>query len=213
MQRLGPMTTGSVAFMEDPRRDAESHENLQQAGSASVEQTFSLTAVVEQYETSLLRYVAQLIGAASEEVEDVVQDTFLRLHHQVTKHGEGSVQRLSSWLFRVAHNLAMDAGRSRKRRAALQKRVLADPALNPVELAGTRSPGQELARQEACSIAVAELQTLPEEQKTVLLLKIMQGFTLREISEVTGLKMGTVNYRLTQGLRELSQRLKTRGAI
>ncbi len=174
--------------------------------------TFDLAAVVDRYESPLLRYVGQLLGAA-EEVEDVVQDTFLKLHGQVARRGAESIAHLSSWLFRVAHNLAMDVGRKRKRRAALQQRVMADPVINPVEVQRLPAPDEKLGRREACEMAVAELQTLPDEQRQVVLLKIIQGLTLREISEITGLKIGTVNYRLTQGLRALSERLKRAGAI
>ena len=90
---------------------------------------------------------------------------------------------------------------------------MADPLLNPQTAAADAGPAAAAGHREACHLAVAELEQLPEEQRTVLLLKIMQGFTLREISEVTGLKIGTVNYRLTQGLRALSERLKEAGAI
>ena len=183
------------------------------AGSSALENIIDLNDVVRQYESALLRYVAQLIGSSSDDVEDVVQDAFIKLHNQVSKHGNDSVKHMSSWLFRVAHNLAMDAGRRRSRRARLQEKVTVDPVINPVETAKDNEPSQELEQREACNLAMSELQQLPEEQKSVLLLKIIQGFTLREISEVTGLKIGTVNYRLTQGLRELSRRLKQVGAI
>jgi len=61
---------------------------------------------------------------------------------------------------------------------------------------------------EACENAMREVDRLPDEQRHVLLLKIIQGLTLREISEITGLKIGTVNYRLTQALATLASRLK-----
>lgn len=174
---------------------------------------FDLNTIVETYQTPLLLYVRQLMGATAEEVEDVVQDTFLRLHKQVCQHGEDSVKRVSSWLFRVAHNLAMDAGRRRQRRRRLQESVLSDPVANPARTGAAPHPAQALGRREACALAVGALERLPAEQKQVLLLKTIQGFTLREISDVTGLKIGTVNYRLTQGLRALSRQLKQAGAL
>jgi RNA polymerase sigma-70 factor (ECF subfamily) len=157
--------------------------------------------------------VTQLIGSADDEPEDVVQETFLKLHDQMLNQGSDSVKHVSSWLFRVAHNLAMDRGRRRSRQAKLQEKLSLDPLSQPLESSRHHAPSQELGRREACDLAMSELQRLPEEQKNVVLLKIIQGFTLREISEVTSLKMGTVNYRLTQGLRELSRRLKQAGAI
>ena len=185
----------------------------QMTSRASVEHSFDLTAVVRQYETPLLRYVTQLIGADEDEAQDVVQDTFLRLHHQINKRGVDSVQRISNWLYRVAHNLAMDAGRRRKRHKKLLGKVMNDPVINPTEAAAVHDPAGDLGHREACGLAMRELKRLPDEQKNVMLLKLIQGFTLQEISNVTGLKIGTVNYRITQGLRTLSQRLKQAGAI
>ena len=179
----------------------------------AVEEHFDLTAVVKEYETPLLRYVTQLIGVASDEAQDVVQDTFLRLHRQVAKRGARSVKHLSSWLFRVAHNLGMDAGRRRSRQKKALGKIMDDPVMNPAETPAALIPAGELGHREACRLAMSELQQLPDEQRNVMLLKIIQGFTLQEISDVTGLKMGTVNYRLSQGLRTLSQRLKDAGAI
>lgn len=169
---------------------------------------FDFADVVRQFEAPLLRYVAHLSGSVSECVQDVVQDTFLHLHRQVAAHGTGSVRHLSSWLYRVAHNLAMDAGRRRQRRRRLQECVMRDPVVNPGDTAEQTGPDHRFERREACALAVAALEALPEEQKNVLLLKIVQGFTLQEISTITGMKIGTVNYRLTQGLRALAARLE-----
>jgi RNA polymerase sigma-70 factor (ECF subfamily) len=176
--------------------------------------TVDLAAAVARFEGPLLQYVRHLIGSgAGDEVEDVVQDTFLRLHRQVNEKGR-SIENVSSWLFRVAHNLAMDAGRRRSRRRKLQDKVMQDPVLNPATAAAAAAdPAVSLARSEAQQLALAELQALPPEQKNVLLLKLIQGFTLHEISRTTGMKIGTVNYRLTQGLKQLSARLKERGAL
>ena len=50
-------------------------------------------------------------------------------------------------------------------------------------------------------------------QRQALLLKIIQGFTLREIAEITGTSPGNVAHRLSTGLAELARRLKAAGVI
>ena len=72
--------------------------------------------------------------------------------------------------------------------------------------------GQTMHR-EACEKAVDELHKLPGDQKEVLLLRIVQGMTLREIGEVTGLTPGNAAYRIDQGLRELARRLRAAGVV
>jgi RNA polymerase sigma-70 factor (ECF subfamily) len=198
----------SIALRSDTPDQAEGPRAPTAAPSG-----FDLAAVVVSYESPLLRYVGQILGPRSAEVEEVVQDVFLRLQRQVLAKGLDSVQNLPSWLFRVAHNLAMDAGRRRRRQGQLEEAIMQDVAVHPLGATATAPPGEELARREAGALAVAEMQRLPEEQRHVLLLKVIQGLTLREISEITGMKMGTVNYRLTQGLKELARRLREAGAI
>lgn len=92
---------------------------------------------------------------------------------------------------------------------------MSDPVINETGVVTSAGPDAAEAAEhhETCALAVAELQSLPEEQKSVILLKVIHGLTLRETGEITGLKIGTVNYRLTQGLQTLAKRLKARGAI
>ncbi len=173
---------------------------------------FDLAAVVGEYETPLLRYVGRLLGWRYDEAQDVVQEVFMKLHRQVGRQGLAGIGNLRCWLYRVAHNLAMDYGRARRRRQELEQKALSDPAV--LERLQGRAPGagvEEVARTEASQRALAAVAGLPEEQRSVVLLKLIQGLTLREISEATGMKIGTVNYRLTQGLRGLAAQLKMEG--
>jgi RNA polymerase sigma factor (sigma-70 family) len=70
-----------------------------------------------------------------------------------------------------------------------------------------------MVHREACSIAMSELQTLPEEERQVILLRIVEGLNLREIGEITGLSVGNVDYRINKALRELTGRLKNAGVV
>ena len=84
-------------------------------------------------------------------------------------------------------------------------------------MVGTRAsdpgPATAFARGEAHQLAMRELQQLPEEDRQILLLKLFEELTLREISEMTGMNIGTIHYRLNRGLRALSRRFKELGAI
>jgi RNA polymerase sigma factor (sigma-70 family) len=171
-------------------------------------------AAVVRYQSALLRYVGNLLGGDGEQAQDVVQEVFLRLHRHVCAHGPESVANPQSWLFRVAHNLVMDHGRQRQREDRLQAAVVANGRGREESAAAADENGlDDLEQREACTRAMAELSRLPEDLKSVLLLKIVQGLTLREVAEVTGLTVGNAGYRLNQGLRELSRRLKEQGVI
>lgn len=193
-------------------------ENLAEAGGPRPETgpdvAYDFEAAVSRYQTPLLRYVGQIVGReTAEEAEDLVQETFLRLHRQVAQRGEASVRSLPTWLFRVAHNLALDAVRKRQRERRGRERAVQEGAKDAAEPEQAMDALGEMEHREACDKALAELHKLPDQQRHVLLLKIIQGMTLREIGEVTGLTAGNAAYRIDRGLRELSRRLKASGVI
>jgi len=167
---------------------------------------YAFAETVERFETPLLRYVAQTLGDEAMEAEDIVQETFLRLHRQVRAQGEASVRNMQGWLFRVAHNLAFNALRKRRR----ESRAPGGP--NPAG-SGPADALSDMAQREACDRALAELHRLPEGQKQVILLRVIHGMKMREISEVTGLTIGNASYRLSRGLQELARRLQADGII
>ena len=173
-------------------------------------QPLDFGAIVVRFETPLLRYVRQLFGNDGESSEEVVQEAFLRLHRQLEQHGAASVENLSSWLFRVAHNLTISTLRRRELERELREQICREApgaSLHPADAL------DEMVRREMCDMIMAELRSLPDDQKQVLLLKVIQGFTLREISDVTDIALSSVSYRINQGLRELARRLKSQGLV
>lgn len=170
-------------------------------------------AVVSRYQGPLLRYVGRMLGGASDPggPEDIVQEAFIRLHRQVCAHGPDSIEHLTTWLFRVAHNLALDALRKRMRQDVAQ--VSADPAVMAQEHAHEMDALGEMMRQEARQVVLRELNQLDDQYRHVVLLKVIQGMSLRQVAEVIGVSLSTVNYRLNQGLNTLAQRLRNAGVV
>ena len=71
----------------------------------------------------------------------------------------------------------------------------------------------EVLRQEAREVSIRELGKLDEQYRQVVLLKIIQGMTLRQVAKVVGISTSMVNYRLNKGLEELARRLKSAGVV
>lgn len=172
-----------------------------------------LMAVVAHYQSPLLRYVGQILGRVDHEAEDIVQEAFVRLHRQVAGHGSGSVKHLTTWLFRVTHNLTIDVLRRRSQRRRVPETTVDPSALSEEQAADELDALGEVLRQEARQVALRELAQLDDQQRQVVLLKVIQGMTLRQVAEVVDISVSLVNYRLNQGLTELARRLRRAGVV
>jgi len=163
-----------------------------------------LLAQAGELRPELHRYCARLMGSVIDG-EDVVQDTLVRalvaLQDLELKDPE-QMPPLRPWLFRIAHNRALDLLRSRAVRmaepidAALD---IADPAIpDPVEM---------LMRQEAVKTAVSRFVELPTLQRSVVILKDVLDEQLIEIAALLGLTVDAVKGHLARGrarLREIN---------
>lgn len=162
--------------------------------------------ILERYERPLLRYVLRLLAprvGARELAEDVVQEAFLRLVREAGRLGE--VERLEAWLYRVARNLAVDAARKEVRMERRQRLAASAEIVDP--------PPSPAERREVDGIVAEKLFGLPPNQRDVLILKIQEGKSYREISEITGLSTSNVGYLVHHGLKGLARELERAGVI
>ena len=148
---------------------------------------------------ALLRYVTRITGD-SQRAEDVVQETLLRVWKKAGSL-EGDASSLRSWLFAVAHNLAIDERRSRTAR-----REDADPP----ELADTAVAGQLDRVLEAYQITEA-LRSLSLDHREAIVETYFRGRSVSEAAAVLGVPAGTVKSRTYYGLRALRAALEERG--
>ncbi|HBD37690.1 MAG TPA: RNA polymerase subunit sigma-70, partial [Cupriavidus sp.] len=167
--------------------------------SADDAQRAELIALAEELRPELHRYCSRLMGSVIEG-EDVVQDTLTRALVAVDEMLD--VRTVRAWLFRVAHNRALDLLRSRAIRAAepidAANDVADDEASDPVET---------LMRQEAIKTAVSRFMELPVLQRSVVVLKDVLDEPLVEIAALLDLTVDSVKAHLARGrmrLREIN---------
>jgi RNA polymerase sigma-70 factor (ECF subfamily) len=164
--------------------------------------------LIDRHEKPLVRFAARYRHGTSfdggrEWAEDIVQETFLRLLRE--SRSLDGVQNLSAWLDRVARNLAIDTNR-KEMRMERRHRLAAAAELQPA------APCSEEAR-EVGEIVARKLLGLPPNQRDVLILKIQEGKSYREISEITGLSASNVGYLIHHGLKKLAGELRTAGIV
>jgi RNA polymerase sigma-70 factor, ECF subfamily len=129
--------------------------------------------------------------------EDAVQEAFLTVWRQ-SERVDAAKGKLTSFVLTVVHHKAIDALRVRKGQMARQ--VSLDPVL--IENAGPDVTERALLSLDRDAVNQA-LTTLPDEQRQPILMAYFEGLTHVEISERTGVPLGTVKSRLRLGLEKM----------
>jgi len=155
-----------------------------------------LLALAGELRPELHRYCARLMGSVIEG-EDVVQDTFARAFVALDELNEAPPLR--PWLFRIAHNRAMDLLRSRAIRVA-EPIEAADGVADPE----SPDPVEVLVRREAVETAVSRFVELPTMQRSVLILKDVLDQSLEEIADMLDLTVNAVKAHLARGRARLT---------
>lgn len=162
-----------------------------------------------RYQARLIQFARQLLPDRADQAKDVVQAAFIRLGQAY--RGGDEVHSAGSWLYRVTHNLAVDLNRRENRLCALEDDMVQDASTTVTITAADPGPAEAFSRREIHELALRELHELPLDERQVLLLRLIEGMTLREISETTGASIAVVHYRVHCGLRKLSQRFRMLG--
>ena len=110
-------------------------------------------------------------------------------------------------------HVALDVLRRRKRQKNKPPTVSLDQANENEQVANDMDALGEMLRKESRQVALESLAELAPDIRQVILLKIIQGMSLRQVAEIAGVSVSTVNYRLNQGLSELAGRLKRAGVV
>ena len=149
-------------------------------------------SLLEQYETRLVRYAARMLGD-EDSARDVVQHVFLRLCERGPEETEG---RAAQWLFTVCRNRAIDVLRKRKRTTQFEEGAVERQAgheMGPASAAERHDLYIQLNRLVA---------TLPESQREAVDLWA-EGFSYREISDITGEGEGKLRVLVHRALKRL----------
>ena len=158
-----------------------------------------LLALAGELRPDLHRYCARLMGSVIDG-EDVLQDTLVRAF--VALQDLDEAPPLRPWLFRIAHNRALDLLRSREVRMAYPIDAAADLA-DP----GQPDPLEMLMHNEAVKTAVSRFVELPTIQRSVVILKDVLDESLIEIAALLDLTVDAVKAHLARGrahLREIN---------
>jgi RNA polymerase sigma factor (sigma-70 family) len=143
----------------------------------------------------LRRYFAKH-GVGESELDDLVQDVFLRIVH---RGGAGRLEQLDGYIFQTAASVLADRWRRRKARQA-DRHVSFDPDRH-----GEQSPGPDdaLLAREALRATSLSLLELPERVRRVFLLRRVEGLSFQTIARRLGLSVSAVEKDMLRAVRHL----------
>src|SRR4051794_13376733 len=141
-------------------------------------------AIVARYRRPLLRYCGGILSGGR--AEDAVQQTFVKAYDAMRRdHGE---LKLRPWLYRIAHNTALNG---------LRDRSLQDQPLDP-QLDGVERPDQAVERRQGVREALAAVEALPTRQRDAIVLRELEGRSYEEIAGALGVTGGAVRQLLNR---------------
>jgi len=155
--------------------------------------------LVTDLRPELHRYCARMTGSVADG-EDIVQETLARAYYLLPEMDE--VPAFRPWLFRIAHNRALDHLRRYEARMGEPLEAVQDSAADPA-----LDPGDAIAHQQAVQAAVSRFVELAPAQRSCVILKDVLGHSLEEIGGLLELSLPAVKAALQRGrvrLRELA---------
>ncbi len=154
-----------------------------------------ISALMVALRPKLHRYCARMVGSAIDG-EDVLQDALIKAVEAFAS--TGPVQNPQAWLFRIAHNTALDFLRRRNRQGALQ-------SMEDVEMMADEL--DEIARRQIAATGLRTFMRLPVAQRASVILMDVLGCSLQEVCDVMDFSLPAVKAALHRGrtrLRELA---------
>jgi len=150
--------------------------------------------IVVAYRKRIFGTIARLIGRP-EDVEDVAQEVFLRLYYSLDQLRTPEV--FEPWLYRLTVNASYDYLRRQKRRGEWRMSDLSEQQVLMADAAqGTRRGVEDQQKSAAAELVQQLLAAVPEADRALLLLKEVEGLSLRELQAIYNVKENALKVRL-----------------
>jgi RNA polymerase sigma-70 factor (ECF subfamily) len=182
------MNTGKLHFV--PLPPAESPQLLQRCQTGERE---ALGEFYRLYRPEVVRNLHRVLGPGRGDLEDVLQDVFIEAFRSIGRFRGDA--KLSTWLYRVCVNVALQRLRKRKRLAEVSDETTP-------EAGGEDTPERSLDAQRRLKAVYQILDRLSPKKRIVFILHEIEGREPKEIAEIVGAPVLTVRTRLHYARKE-----------
>jgi RNA polymerase sigma-70 factor, ECF subfamily len=168
----------------------------------------SFEELVRRYQRPIASYVYRMVGDYDAAL-DLTQEVFIKVYNSLARYR--SEFKFSTWIYKIAHNAAID----HLRRYSVREQLVSTESEGgrPEIVIESRrlTPEQESEREERRSEIESVVQTLPAAYRELIVLRHSHDLSYDEIAEVTGLPLGTVKNRLFRAREAMRDLLIHRG--
>lgn len=165
--------------------------------------------LVEQYQKPVYNTVLNIIQDQTE-AEDAAQEVFIRIYQSIRSfRGESA---LSTWIYRISINMAMDKVRRRSRRSGISSLFdwFGNEAREP-ESASCYHPGVKLENKEKAARLFAAIASLPDSQRIAFTMIKVQGMNYEEVCQIMNKNLKAVESLMSRAKDNLQKKLKQSG--
>ncbi|MBQ4089357.1 MAG: sigma-70 family RNA polymerase sigma factor [Clostridia bacterium] len=148
--------------------------------------------------------VALRMCANREDAQDCLQDAMLRVYRSIG--GFKGQSSFSTWVYRITMNTCLDELRRRKTRTAASLDTLLEGGWSPSD--GENSPERHAVSSEQRRVLDKAIAELPEDMRSAIVLRDVQGFSYDEIADMLDVNIGTIKSRISRGREKLRQILR-----
>jgi RNA polymerase sigma-70 factor (ECF subfamily) len=176
-------------------------------GDQMSDEVLDFQQIHEDFRPKILRYLTRMVGET--EAEDLTQEVFLKIDRALpTYRGES---KLSTWIYRIASNAAVDRMRSPSYTRVVPLDLPNCHASEEPEIKDDSTPSveQELFRKQRFDCYKDSIKCLPEKYQKVILLSELEDLATGEIADILGISVEAVKMRLHRGKAQLLEYLKS----
>lgn len=186
--------------------DREIDQQLVERAQRGDKQAFGL--LVSKYQRKLMRLLSRLVRDSAE-VEDVAQETFIKAYRALPSFRGDSA--FYTWLYRIGINTAKNFLVSQGRRAPTLTGFDSEEAETFEEgeqLRDNNTPERLMLSKQIAETVDAAMDSLPEELRTAIMLRELEGMSYEEIAGVMECPIGTVRSRIFRAREAISEKLR-----